>query len=427
MTDNDNRLAAIDIPNDRFVIASDSSGTLSSTATPPLLAQIPIPYVSSQRAGWTPGLLRPSYLRFAPRVGAVWALDRDQKTILNAGFGVFLNQWAYSVQQALAQTLPFFFSKTVAAAADALQPTQQTATVLLSTANGTIGGNTMNWNFQTEYARNYSVSLQRQLTTNTAFDVMFLRSAIVGADSSTVLNVPTPGPGAIGPRRPIPQLANVTTIRWDGYSIYNGVTFHVEQRLSKGLAFNASYTLSEAVDDASDPGGTAAEANLPQDVRNMAAERADSSFDHRHRFVGSVTYALPGMSGGGFNLGTDRANIGAGPAQRPDQTCDPNVGGAQTAAQWFNTSCFTLQPQFAFGDAPRNSVLGPGYADVDFGLQKDLALGSSVRLQLRWEIFNLLNRVNFDLPNRTAFTPNFGRIFSAGPARQMQFGAKLLF
>ena len=46
---------------------------------------------------------------------------------------------------------------------------------------------------------------------------------------------------------------------------------------------------------------------------------------------------------------------------------------------------------------------------------------------MRWEVFNLLNRVNFDVPNRTAFTPNFGRIFSAGPARQMQFGVKLVF
>jgi hypothetical protein len=68
-------------------------------------------------------------------------------------------------------------------------------------------------------------------------------------------------------------------------------------------------------------------------------------------------------------------------------------------------------------------VLGPGYAAIDIGLQRDVALGSGTRLQLRWEIFNLLNRVNFDLPNRTAFTPNFG----PEPARQMQFGAKFLF
>jgi hypothetical protein len=72
-------------------------------------------------------------------------------------------------------------------------------------------------------------------------------------------------------------------------------------------------------------------------------------------------------------------------------------------------------------------VLAPGYAGVDVAVQKDVALGRGARLQLRWEIFNLLNRVNFDVPNRIAFTPNFGRIFSAKPPRQMQFGVKLLF
>ena len=68
-----------------------------------------------------------------------------------------------------------------------------------------------------------------------------------------------------------------------------------------------------------------------------------------------------------------------------------------------------------------------GYANVDAAVQKDVALGRGTRLQLRWEIFNLLNRTNFDVPNRVAFTPNFGRIFSAKPPRQMQFGVKLLF
>jgi len=79
------------------------------------------------------------------------------------------------------------------------------------------------------------------------------------------------------------------------------------------------------------------------------------------------------------------------------------------------------------GNASRNSVLAPGYADVDAGLQKDVDLSKGARLQFRWEIFNLLNHVNFDVPNRTAFTPNFGRIFSALPARQMQLGVKILF
>jgi hypothetical protein len=454
MTDTDGRLSAIDltVPGGRFVIATDEGGRIAPSASA-LLPQIPIPYVTAQDAGWTNGLLRPSYLRFAPRLGVVWTPGDDARTVVNAGFGVFLNQWAYSVQQAFAQTLPFFFAKTVNAAADAVQPAYTTANMLLAPANGTVGGSTMNHDFQTEYAKNYSASVQQALTSSTVVEISFLRSTIAGADSSTVLNVPIPGPGPIGPRRPVPQLANITAIRWDGYSIYNGLTVRLERRFSRGAAFSAHYTLSKAVDDASDPGATVSEANLPQDVRNMAAEKATASFDHRHRFVGNVTYALPNLFGSGngwagkagagwqvngivtlqsgapftVNLGTDRANIGSGPAQRPDAVCDPNAGGARTALQWFNTSCFALPAAFSFGTAPRNSVLGPGYADIDISLQKEFALPAGARLQLRWETFNLLNRVNFDVPNRTAFTPNFGRIFSALPARQMQLGVKVLF
>ena len=212
------------------------------------------------------------------------------------------------------------------------------------------------------------------------------------------------------------------------------------------MADSPNYSLSKAGDDASDPGATVSEANLPQDVRNMAAERAVSSFDHRHRFVANATWALPRLggaigsnwrisaivtlqSGAPFtvNLGTDRANVGSGPAQRPDVTGDPNVGGAGTAAQWFNTGAFALPAAFTFGNSGRNAVLGPGYADVDASVQKDIALGGGTRLELRWEIFNLLNSVNFDVPNRVFGTSNFGRIFSAQPARQMQFGVKVIF
>ena len=454
MNDIDNRLSAIDltVPGGRFVIASNGRGQISPSAQA-LLSQIPIPSVTSKEAGWTAALLRPSYLRFAPRVGFAWTLGKRADTVVTGGFGVFLNQWAYSVQQALAQTLPFFFSKTVNAPADAVQPAFQTATMLLAPSNGTIGGNTMNHDYRTEYAKNWTISLQRQLTPTLVAEVSYLRSDIVGADSSTVLNVPEPGPGPIGPRRPVPALSGIAAIRWDSYSTYDGLTLKAEQRLAHGLAFSSSYTVSRSIDDASDPGATAYESNLPQDVHTMTAERARSSFDHRHRFVGNVTYALPNFAGSGtgrwsglgsgwrangivtlqsgapftVNLGTDRANVGAGPAQRPDVTCDPNAGAARTAAQWFNTSCFSLPAPYTFGNSGRNTVLAPGYADVDAALQKDVALSSGVRLEFRWEIFNLFNRANFDVPNRLAFTPNFGRIFSAVPARQMQFGVKIVF
>ena len=453
MTDVDNRLSAIDLtaPGGRFVIASDDDGHIAGSAQA-LLPQLPIPYVTSKEAGWTNGLLRPSYRRVAPRLSAVWRLGEDGQTVVNAGFGVFLNQWAYSVQQAFAQTLPFFFAKTVNAAADAIRPAFTTEQMLLAPATGSAAGNTLDHDFRTEYAKNYSVSVQRELGDATVVDVSVLRSVITGADSSTVLNVPLPGAGPIGPRRPVPELANITAIRWDGYSIFNAATVRLERRLSGGLAFSASYSLSKAVDDASDPGATTAETNLPQDVRNLAAEQALASFDHRHRFVGNFTYQLPRLfgtsgrwaavgrnwqvngivtlqSGAPFtvNLGTDRANIGSGPAQRPDAICDPTLAGGRPPERWFDTSCFALPAQYSFGNASRNSVRGPGYADIDAAVQREFSLSNGVRLQLRWEVFNLLNHTNFDVPNRIAFTPNFGRIFSAQPARQIQLGAKLLF
>ena len=440
MNDVDNRLSAIDVgvPGGRFVIASDEQGQISPAAQS-LLAQIPTPYVTSRDAGWTSALLRPSYRRVAPRVGLAWSIPSHPHTVVTAGFGVFLNQWAYSVQQALAQTLPFFFSKTVNVASDAAQPVYQTATMLFANANGTVGGNTMNHDYRTEYARNWTAALQQQIRANTLLEVSYLRSDVVGADSSTVLNVPEPGPGPIAPRRPIPALSSITAIRWDGYSIYDALTFKVTRRLSHGLAFSANYTLSQSIDDASDPGATTYETNLPQDVRNMDAEQARASFDHRHRVAGSFTYALPDnwqvsgvvtlQSGAPFTviIGTDRANIGSGPAQRPNVTGDPNAVAAQTADAWFDTSVFSLQPAFTFGDSGRNTVLAPGYADVDVGLQKYIPLTNGAGIQLRWEVFNLLNRTNFDVPNRIAFTPNFGRIFSAQPALQMQLGVKVLF
>jgi hypothetical protein len=278
----------------------------------------------------------------------------------------------------------------------------------------------------------------------------------LGADNATVHNVPEPARGPIQPRRAIPELGAIRSIRFDGKSIYHGVTVKAERRLSDDYAFSVSYTLSNSKDDASSPGPTEAETNFPQNVRNIfdeSGEWAPSSFDHRHVFVASAVYQLPSFadygritravigdwrvngivfvqSGAPFtvNLGVDQANIGAGPAQRPDQIGDPNMpSGDRTPQQWFNTAAFALPAPFTFGSAPRNSVIGPGYANVDLALAKTWGLGGSRQLEIRWEIFNLLNAANFDLPNRIFGTPNFGRIFSAKTPREMQFGVKLTF
>jgi hypothetical protein len=287
-------------------------------------------------------------------------------------------------------------------------------------------------------------------------EVSYMGTWTLGADNATVRNVPEPGPGPIQPRRPIPQLSRINAIRFDGRSIYHGLTLKTERRLRNNYAYTISYTLSGSWDDASSPGPTESEANVPQNVRNIFGrdgEWARSSFDRRHQFLASATYQLPSLarsrgalnallggwrvngvltaqSGAPFtvNLGIDRANIGAGPAQRPDQLRDPNLaGGERTPERWFDTGAFALPPDFTFGSAPRNSVVGPGFANMDFAVAKTWLLPGTSEIELRWEIFNLFNRANFDLPNRVFDTPNFGRIFSARNPREMQFGLRFAF
>ena len=107
---------------------------------------------------------------------------------------------------------------------------------------------------------------------------------------------------------------------------------------------------------------------------------------------------------------------------------DPELAAAErTADRWFDTSAFALPAPFTFGTARRNSVIGPGYADVDTVVAKTFTVTGRRRLELRWEIFNLLNRANFDLPNRTFGSANFGRIFSAKDPREMQLGVRFTF
>jgi len=456
MYDVNNRLSSIDVsaPGGRFVVASDEHGRLSPDAQA-LLPLMPISYVTSADAGWGRGLLDPSAVRLAPRTGFALSFD-DSKAVVRGGYGIFLNQWAYSVQTAFARNLPFFFTKQVDVPLDARIPTLRTRDILTSTVTGTLGASIMDHAYNVEYSQTWSGGLQYELLPSTMLEVSYMGTWTLGADNATVRNVPEPGPGPIQSRRPIPQLSRINAIRFDGKSIYHGATFKAERRLRNNYAYNVSYTLSSSTDDASSPGATESEANIPQNVRNIfddTGEWAHSSFDHRHQFVASGVYELPFFAGaGGFtegafggwrvnailtaqsgapftvNLGIDQANVGAGPAQRPDQLQDPNLPGTdRTPDRWLNTSAFALPAPFTFGSAPRNSVIGPGFVNVDLAIAKTWTLAGTSQVEFRWEMFNLFNRENFDIPNRTFGTPNFGRIFSAKNAREMQFGLRVVF
>lgn len=452
MTDTANRLSNIEV--NRFVIASDADGRTHADAQA-LLPLIPVPVVTSQDAGYHRSLLRPSYRRFAPRFGFAWSPGGSDKTVIRGGFGLFFNQWAYSVQTVLMQNLPFYFNKNVITAADTPVPTLFTRDILLSNANGTIGGSGIDQNFRTEYAESWSLSVQRMLAPSWVAEATYFGSKVIGADDSTWNNIPLPGAGPVAPRRPNPLLAGFRMLHWGGFSNYHSLSLKLEKRLAAGLSANVNYTYSKATDVGSSPGPTFSETNYPQDVRNRRAENALSSFDHRHRLALSFTYAIPfgqrdwgrfdwaakaltGWSimgigsyqtGAPFNVNipNDNANIGAGPSQRPDVLRDPNIAN-KTPERWFDTTAFAMPVPFAFGNAGRNLVIGDGLTNTDLSLVKRTAIRERTVLELRGEFFNAFNNTNFaDAPGRIAFTPSFGRYLAAENPRQIQLAIKLIF
>jgi len=441
----------------QFVVAGDPSN-LPATASA-LAALSTIPVVSAASVGWNQSLLRTRPLRFSPRIGLAWNVPSFHNTVVRAGYGVYTNQAAYSVLQNLAENIPFFLNKTVNNSTSLCAGARCTTNnILAQNPNGAIGANGVNHNFSVEYNEVWNLTLQTPVTTNTSVQVEYIGSRTVHADSSTAVNLPPPGPGGIQARRPNPNLNSFTTIRWDGWADFHALTWKATRRFTHNLSFDASYTWSHSIDDASDAGTTNAEFNLPQNIyaNNLAIEKADSSFDHRHRVTANAVYDLPFarkssgwlhravggwrasgnlivQSGAPFTVNlspaNDPANIGlvnGNNLQRPNVSGDPN-SGAKTPQAWFNTSAFSLPATLTFGNTPRNNVIGPGLADLDTSLQKEGALYESMRLQFRFDLFNLLNHPNFNLPGRIRGSSNFGVISSAQDPRELQFALKLLF
>jgi hypothetical protein len=407
------------------------------------------------QGGASRGMYAPENTAFAPRAGFAWDVNGDGKTAIRGGYGIFYE--VTLINQTLNLRLsPPWFSADVALG--------DGSTVTLGNAFNTLANITPNLSaFDTHYkmgrVQQFSVNLQRQLANNLVADVGFVGTRGDRLFRTINYNQPAPAAGAIQLRRPYPQFANMNAVASLAESEYNGFEARLEKRFSRGLSFLASYTLSKSMDDASGSGGTA-DSGVPQNSQNVGAEWGPSVFDVRNRFVFSSIYELPFGAGrrwlaggiaaavlGGWQangivtlqggqpftpvLGIDNSNTGQ-LQDRPNLVGDPYAAGGTCAATrtpdcWVNPAAFAQPAAFTFGNAGRNSLRGPGYKNVDLSLVKNAKFAGARQLQFRIEAFNLLNVINYDNPNRTALTPTFGKIFSAGPPRQVQLGLRFMY
>jgi hypothetical protein len=248
-----------------------------------------------------------------------------------------------------------------------------------------------------------------------------------------------------------------------------------------GPAFQANYTWSKSIDDASSVGGTSTTSTVgaiaqaaPQNPFDTHPERGPSVFDTRNSFSLSLTQSLPvyaihplnnlsskltlgwqlisisSLSGGTpFTVYTGIQQTGAGSANadRPNQIAKPSLSTARPKREDYfgrgsdNASFFSIPISVpggtgpnhgSFGTLGRNTFRGPAYYDYDFSLVKDTPIGRRrsgaelTNLQFRAEFFNMFNIVNMGLPSNTILGSGFGQINRTnGNSRQIQFSMKL--
>jgi hypothetical protein len=282
----------------------------------------------------------------------------------------------------------------------------------------------------------------------------FLAQALSGGlVTPAVLNSALAGslrtPGTISP------FGSINAQTSDGNSSYNALNVDLKKRFSQHFQFLASYTWSHSIDDSSDLQTLL----LPQDNRNFGAERADSLFDQRHRFVFSAVIASPSSwaSGGGFHRALSNftlAPIFEVSSGRPfnilsnqdtnndqsNQTDRPSVLDDGTLCVPGTQGCVGIISNgvFTSGSLARNFGLTHSYMSLDLRLAKLVPLGERVRLELIAEGFNLFNRFNEAaaspfIDDVRAFNQRAGngryysRPTAAFDSRQFQFGLKLNF
>jgi len=388
---------------------------------------------------------------FAPRLGIAWTPDKPRRWVLRTGYGIYYDQSALAPSEGLYFSPPYFNSQLFI-------PSAQFPILLENPFPSNYPGFIPNAAFtfqrdlRTPYMQQWNIGLQRQIGGSSVAELSYVGTKGTKLIDNRDINQAKPNPQQPN-LRPVPQFADIDAYESRGNSQYNALQARFTQRLHAGLSALAAYTWSKSIDDASGFFSSAGDPNFPQDSNNTRGDRGLSNFDIRHRFTLSYSYDLHFPSknillrgwqtngiwtfqtGRPFTVtllpGTDNSNtglpgIGYGVVDRPNVVGSPHISNP-SPDRWFNPSAFVTPPYGTFGNAGRNILEGPGFSSVNVSLVKNTTIWEAATVQFRAEIFNLLNRANFGLPDAFVGSPSFGSIPTAGTPRRIQFGLKLLF
>ena len=417
--------------------------------------------------------------RFAPRLGLVWNPRGNANTIVHVGYGIFNDG-----RSDLETFDRFGFEPPWASLIDLPNPAGGFANPYAnypggdpfplpipptSTASFTSEAQYVNLplHIKPSYIQEWNLSIQQQFGANWLFSMnyignqgthlwinyqadpaVYIPGKCGSSNCSTVANT--------NQRRVLSQLnpvtgaafASMTTVNDGETSTYHGMLVSLNRRLENNLSLLLNYTWSHCINE----GDASAEiTGSYQNPYNLAGDRGNCGSDIRQIFNASLVKGMPritgkfgwlasdwvfaaivsGHSGFWFSPGTgsDASLTGVG-SDRPNVAGNANEFN-RSLKKWFNTALYTANAPGKYGNARRNSLLGPGGYEPDLAVFRNFPFETFDKpqyLELRVEGFNAFNHPEFSNPSSTFSSAQFGQILStANNARIMQIALKYFF
>jgi hypothetical protein len=457
-------LPPIDL-NDTLVGFNLNNPTFQSTVAP----GAPKGMVFQGDSGLESSAFRKNWKDIAPRFGFAYNLAGAGRTVIRGAYGIFYGFPEGLLYQRTDAMQPLDLYLNIPAPASAWDniyngypggdpfPRAHVGASQFSTYNFNlpVSGGVLDPNSKVNYTLNWNLTLEQQLPGNLAVSLAYVGNHGEHIMGSRQFNpaIYTAGAGnTVGnenSRRLYPGLASAELAQSYEYSIYNALQLNVVRRAHNGLTLLSNLVWSKTIDNTS----SATEGNTgPPNPFNLQSGRGPADFDQKIRYNLSVNYPIPhspwhGLAGQFVNdwqvnaiatietglpftvlSGTDRSLSGIG-NDYADSTGQSKArpAGFTEVQQYFNKAAFQPAATGTFGDTSRNSLRGPGYADVDSSIYKDILPESRIHAQFRAEAFNTFNRANFNNPVSTFTSGTYGQITGAGSPRVFQFGLKLLY